>query len=146
MTAVATLLRRRTSALAPVAALVIFLAMIVYGEVTYGRILQYSTLSNLLINNAHLVILAVGLTVVIVAGGIDLSGGAVIAFTSVVGVMLSNAGWNDYLVMVVMVLLGSTLGATSALLIRYLDMQPFIATLSMMFLARGLASTLCTTP
>ena len=44
------------------AALVIFLGMIVYGEVAYGRILQYSTLSNLLINNAHLIILGVGLT------------------------------------------------------------------------------------
>ena len=68
--------------------------MLIYGEITYGRIVQHSTISNLLINNAHLVILAVGLTFVILTGGIDLSVGAVIAFSSVAGVMLAEAGWN----------------------------------------------------
>ncbi len=38
----------------------IFVGMLIYGEVAYGRIVQASTLSNLLINNAHLIILAVG--------------------------------------------------------------------------------------
>ena len=64
--------------------------MIVYGEIAYGRILQFSTLSNLLINNAHLIILAVGLTFVILTGGIDLSVGAIIAFSSVSGVLLDQ--------------------------------------------------------
>lgn len=128
------------------AALLIFIAMLIYGQVTYGSIVQYSTISNLLINNTHLVILAVGLTFVILTGGIDLSVGAVIAFTSVAGVMLAQAGWNPYLVVVIMVLIGSSIGLVSACLIEFFGMQPFIATLSMMFLARGLASTLTTAP
>jgi simple sugar transport system permease protein len=128
------------------AALVIFVAMIIYGEVAYGRILQFNTISNLLINNTHLVIIAVALTFVILTGGIDLSVGAIIAISSVAGVMLSNAGVNPYLVMVIMVLIGSTFGLTSAILIRYFNVQPFIATLAMMFLARGIASVLSTTP
>ena len=78
----------------------IFVAMVIYGQLPYGGILQYSTISNLLINNSHLVILAVGLTFVILTGGIDLSVGAVIAFSSVAGVMLAQAGWNPYLVVV----------------------------------------------
>lgn len=139
-------LQRHRDRLATVAALVIFVAMIVYGEIAYGRIIQFSTLSNLLINNAHLVILAVGLTFVILAGGIDLSVGAVIAFTSVAGAMLAGNGWNPWLVIALMVLMGSAFGLTSGLLIRYVGMQPFIATLAMMFLARGLASTLSTVP
>ena len=49
--------------------------MVVYGEVAYGRIVQFNTLSNLLINNAHLIVLAVALTFVILTGGIDLSVG-----------------------------------------------------------------------
>lgn len=122
--------------------------MIVYGETAYGRIVQYSTLSNLLINNAHLVIIAVGLTMVIVSGqgGIDLSVGAVIAFSSVSGVMLANAGLDPWLVVVLMVAFGSVFGFASGVLIQYFNVQPFIATLAMMFLARGLASMLSTAP
>ncbi len=137
---------RHRDALSTAAALLIFVAMLFYGQWAYGRIFQYSTLSNLLINNAHLVILAVGLTFVILTGGIDLSVGAVIAFSSVAGVMLAQHGWNPYLVIAIMVLLGSLIGLLSAVMIEYFGMQPFIATLSMMFLARGLASTLSTVP
>lgn len=138
--------RLRLDSLPTVAALVIFIGMIVYGEIAYGRILQASTLSNLLINNAHLIILAVGLTFVILTGGIDLSVGAVIAFSSVSGVLLINAGWNPWLVMVLMIAIGSVFGLISGVLIQYFNVQPFIATLAMMFLGRGLASILSTVP
>jgi galactofuranose transport system permease protein len=133
-------------ALPAVAALVIFVGMLGYGEVAYGRILQYNTMSNLLINNAHLVLIAVGMTFVILQGEIDLSVGAVIAFSSVSGVMLVNAGWNPWLVMVVMVATGASFGAGSGMLVQHFNVQPFIATLATMFLARGLASMLSTVP
>ena len=128
------------------AAVAIFIAMLIYGEIAYGRIVQFSTISNLLINNAYLIILAVGLTFVILTGGIDLSVGAVIAISSLVGVMLANAGWNPLVVIVLMILIGSVFGVASGVLIQYFNVQPFIATLAMMFLARGLASILSTTP
>ncbi len=136
----------RLSALPTVAALLIFIGMIIYGEAAYGRIVQFSTLSNLLVNNSHLIILAVGLTFVILTGGIDLSVGAVIAVSSVAGVMLSNAGWHPVAAVLVMVLIGSALGLVSGVLIQYFGVQPFIATLATMFLARGLASMLSTVP
>ncbi len=146
--ALADLWRKNASVLPTVAAVAIFVAMIVYGETAYGRIVQYSTLSNLLINNAHLIVIAIGLTMVIISGrgGIDLSVGAVIAFSSVMGVLLANAGWNPWLVMLLMVAVGGLFGLGSGVLIQYFDVQPFIATLAMMFLARGLASTLSTVP
>src|SRR5699024_12521652 len=75
----------RAASLPTLAALLIFALMLLYGEFSYGRIFQLSTLSNLLINNAHLVIIAVGLTFVIISGGIDLSVGAIIALSSVSG-------------------------------------------------------------
>ena len=128
------------------AAVAIFIAMLIYGEIAYGRIVAFSTMSNLLINNAYLIILAVGLTFVILTGGIDLSVGAVIAISSLVGVMLANAGWNPLVVIVLMILIGSVFGVASGVLIQYFNVQPFIATLAMMFLARGLASILSTTP
>jgi Ribose/xylose/arabinose/galactoside ABC-type transport systems, permease components len=136
--------RTRRAALPTLAALVIFIGMVIYGEVVYGRILQYNTISNLFVNNAHLIIIAVGMTFVILMGGIDLSVGAVIAFSSVAGVMLVNAGWNPWLVIVLMVVMGAGFGALSGALIQYSRVQPFIATLATMFLARGLASMLST--
>ncbi len=147
MTALATRLwQTNRRALPTIAALVIFVVMVTYGEAAYGRILQYNTVSNLLINNAHLIILAVGMTFVILMGGIDLSVGAVIAFASVSGVMLVNAGWNPWLVMIIMIVIGTAFGLASGVLVQYFHVQPFIATLAMMFLARGLASMLSTVP
>src|SRR5690625_1026011 len=130
------------------AALLLFISMIIYGEMTYGRIVQYSTISNLLINNSHLIIMAIGGTLPILTGrgGIDLSVGSVIAFSSVSGVMLANTGMNPALVIAAMILIGTLAGAISGVLIQYFNVQPFIATLSMMFLTRGLASVLSTTP
>ena len=120
--------------------------MVIFGEVAYGRILQFNTLSNLLINNAHLIVLAVALTFVILTGGIDLSVGSIIAVSSVAGVMLSNAGWNAFAVIIAMIGIGVLFGIVSGVLIRYFNVQPFIATLAMMFLGRGLASLLSTKP
>lgn len=139
-------MKLRLDLLPTIAAVAIFVGMVIYGELAYGRILQMNTISNLMINNAHLIILAVGLTFVIVTGGIDLSVGAVIAFTSVAGVMLINVGWNGWLVLVLMIAAGGLFGLASGVLIQYFNVQPFIATLSMMFLARGLASMLSTVP
>ncbi len=138
--------RANPSLLPTLAAVAIFLAMIVYGEIAYGRIVQFNTLSNLLINNAHLVIIAVGMTFVILTGGIDLSVGAVIALSSVAGVMLVNAGLNPWIAVLTMILIGTVTGYVSGTLIQHFDVQPFIATLAMMFLARGIASMLSTQP
>ncbi len=139
-------MRLRLDSLPTVAALVILLAMLAYGEIAYGRILQAATLSNLLINNAHVIVLAVGLTFVILTGGIDLSVGAIVAVSSVAGVILANAGWDPWVVMVLMILIGTASGVVSGVLIQFFDVQPFIATLAMMFLGRGLASILSTVP
>src|SRR5690606_11446750 len=140
------LITANPSVLPTVASVVIFVGMIVYGETAYGRIVQASTLSNLLINNTHLIVLAVALTFVIITGGIDLSVGSIIAFSSVAGVMLANAGWHPLLVIVAMIGFGALFGLVSGILIRYFNVQPFIATLAMMFLGRGLASLLSTKP
>ncbi|GAB2558366.1 ABC transporter permease [Leucobacter ruminantium] len=129
-----------------IASIVIFVAMIVFGEIAYGRIVQVSTLSNLLINNAHLIVLAVGLTFVILTGGIDLSVGSIVAISSLIGVKLAQAGWPPALAILAMVLIGSVFGLISGILIQRFDVQPFIATLATMFLGRGLASLLSTQP
>lgn len=120
------------------AAVVIFVGMIVYGEAAYGRIVQFSTLSNLLINNAHLIVMAVGLTFVILTGGIDLSVGAVVALSGMIAASLLQTGWSPGVVIPLLLVLTSVLGLLVGLMIHVFKVQPFIATLAAMFLARGL--------
>lgn len=128
------------------AALVLLFGMLIYAEIAYGRVFHAGTMSSLLVSFAPTIILAVGMTIVIVSGGIDLSVGAVVAFTSVAGVMLMNVGVNGWLGMLLMIGLGALFGLIAGVMIQYFGVQPFIATLAMMFLARGLASILSTTP
>lgn len=137
----------RSQTLVPtLAALVLLVGMLVYAEIAYGRVFHAGTMSSLLVSFAPTIILGVGMTFVIISGGIDLSVGAVVAFSSVAGVMLMNIGVNGWLAMVLIVLFGAVFGVISGVMIQYFDVQPFIATLAMMFLARGLASILSTTP
>lgn len=139
-------IRVQRSAYPTVAAVALLIVLILGGQMVYGKIIAWNTLSSLFINNAYLLVLAVGLTFTILTGGIDLSVGAVVAFCGVAGVSLLNAGWNSYLVMLLIVLMGTVFGVVSGALVRFFNVQPFIATLSTMFLARGLASIISTEP
>ncbi|MGE2730571.1 ABC transporter permease subunit [Mycolicibacterium vaccae] len=93
---------------------------------------------NLLIDNAHLVVLAVGMTFVILTGGIDLSVGAVVALSTVILAKTLQVGWPTPVAVVVVLLVGPALGLVMGLIIEYFEVQPFIVTLAGMFLARGL--------
>ncbi|MEI7436067.1 MAG: ABC transporter permease [bacterium] len=88
-------------------------------------------------------ILACGMTLVIVAGGIDLSVGSVLAFVSVAfSLMIIQWGWSAWLAVPVCLLLGSACGGVSGYLAAWCGIQPFIATLALMVFARGLAKTI----
>jgi ribose/xylose/arabinose/galactoside ABC-type transport system permease subunit len=137
---------RNQSLVPTLASVVLLIGMLGYAEIAYGRVFHAGTISSLLVSFAPTVILAVGMTIVIISGGIDLSVGAVVAFTSVAGVMLMNIGVDGWLSMLLMIVFGAAFGLISGVMIQYFNVQPFIATLAMMFLARGLASILSTTP
>jgi simple sugar transport system permease protein len=79
------------------------------------------------------------MTFVILTGGIDLSVGAVVALTTVVAATLLNAGWPAVVVLPLVLLIGTTLGLGMGAVIHYFKVEPFIATLAGMFLARGLS-------
>jgi len=94
---------------------------------------------NLLIDNAFLIVVAVGMTFVILSGGIDLSVGSVIALTTMVSASLvEKHGWSPVAVLPLVLLMGTAFGAFMGLLIERFRLQPFIVTLAGMFLARGL--------
>jgi simple sugar transport system permease protein len=95
---------------------------------------------NLLGDNSYLGIAAVGMTFVIVSGGIDLSVGAVMGLaTVVVASLIGRAGLGAPGAYVAAVCAGAVVGCASGCLIEYAGLRPFIATLAMMFMARGIA-------
>jgi simple sugar transport system permease protein len=117
----------------------LFVAMAALGSVRYTGFFSAQVFLNLLIDNAFLCIVAVGLTFVIVSGGIDLSVGAVVALTTMVSAALvERQGWSPLAVIPLVLAMGTAFGALMGWLIERFRLQPFIVTLAGMFLARGL--------
>ena len=79
-----------------------------------------------------------GATFVILSGGIDMSVGAVIAFTSIVIVVLVGMGSSPFVAICIALLVGAAFGAFMGYLICAFELPPFLVTLAGMFLARGL--------
>lgn len=106
----------------------------------FPNMLSTRVIGNLLTDNAYLGIVAVGMTLVILSGGIDLSVGAVIAFSGVfIGVLLRDTGLHPLIVFALLLMLTTAFGAAMGFLIDRLAMPAFIVTLAGMFLARGAA-------
>ena len=124
----------------PLAATVsLFVAMAVFGSVSYTGFFSAQAFLNLLIDNAFLVIVAVGMTFVILTGGIDLSVGSVVALsTMVLAALVEKQHWSLWVAIPLVLLMGTALGAFMGWLIQRFRLQPFIVTLAGMFLARGL--------
>ena len=118
--------------------LVVLGVMVAVGGLRYTNFLTLRTFGNLLINNSFLIALAVGMTFVILMGGIDLSVGAVLALSGIVVAAMLRDGFPGFVALPSAVLVGTTFGLMHGILIHYFKIQPFIATLAGMFLARGL--------
>jgi ribose/xylose/arabinose/galactoside ABC-type transport system permease subunit len=117
--------------------ILLFAGMAAFGAIRYDGFLSPQVFLNLLIDNAFLLVVAVGMTFVILSGGIDLSVGSVIALTTMISAALLKAGWNPYAAMALVLILGSAFGAAQGYLIQRFGLAPFIVTLAGMFLARG---------
>lgn len=111
----------------------------------YPAILSTRVIGNLLTDNAFLGIAAVGMTFVILSGGIDLSIGSVIAFTSVfVAVMVGTYNIHPLLAFAIVLVVSTLFGCLMGAMIRFLAIPPFVVTLAGMFLARGAAYLIST--
>ena len=122
------------------ATIAIFILAWVICVAQFPYMLSTRVVGNLLTDNAYLGIVAVGMTIVILSGGIDLSVGSVIAFSGVfVAVMLRDTGLHPLPVFVLLLVITTAFGAAMGWLIYALAMPPFIVTLAGMFLMRGVA-------
>jgi ribose transport system permease protein len=82
---------------------------------------------------------AIGMTMIIISGGIDLSVGSAIALSGVVTALGINAGLDPFLAVIAGILMGALVGFVNGLTITMLRVVPFIATLGMLGIARGAA-------
>ncbi|MFG1931555.1 sugar ABC transporter permease YjfF [Mycobacterium sp. NPDC048908] len=130
--------RMRGRYLSPIASLVLFIALFGTVIVRYGFASPGQVFLNLLVDNAHLIVLAVGMTFVILTGGIDLSVGSVVALSTVILAKTLQSGWPAPVAIATVLLVGTVLGLLMGTVIEFFDVQPFIVTLAGMFLARGL--------
>src|SRR5690606_20040756 len=119
--------------------LMLFVAMAAAGSILYPGFLAPQVFLNLLIDNSFLCIVAVGMTFVILTGGIDLSVGAVIALTTMLLASLVQARVSPLIAVPLVLLVGALFGLLHGVLIQRFRLQPFIVTLAGMFLARGLS-------
>ncbi len=125
------------------ATIVIFILAYAVCTLQYPNMLSTRVIGNLLTDNAFLGIAAVGMTFVIISGGIDLSIGSVIAFTGVfLAVILQNTGIHPLAAFAIVLVITTAFGAVMGMIIHFLQMPPFIVTLAGMFLARGMAYVL----
>ncbi len=105
-----------------------------------GAFLKWGTHRDMLRAVSVYGLLACGMTLVIITGGIDLSVGSILGISAVsFSLFCIHFSWPFYIAIIVCLLIGLACGAASGLIISRFNIQPFIATLAMMVFARGLA-------
>ena len=128
----------------PVACTICVAALLyVAAGLSYNGFFEPQVFINFLIDNAFLGIVAMGMTFVILSGGIDLSVGSVVALTGVLTAFLvEKSQWHPLAVFPVALLCGSLLGFGMGCIIHFFKSPPFIVTLAGMIFARGMANVI----
>ncbi len=139
MTKTKEILKKNTMVIALVVVMVLFQVLI--SAAGKGSLFAPANITNLILQNSYVVILAVGMLLCILTGGnIDLSVGSVVALVgAIAGVMIVNNKMNVYLTIAVCLIMGILIGAWQGFWIAYVRIPAFIVTLAGMMLWRGLA-------
>ena len=125
----------------------IFIGMYILAIVLLkGGFLHAQQVFDMLNDNASLIIVSCGLTIVMIGGGIDISVGAVTSLVVMSCVLYLNRGGNLFVSVLLALGIGLAFGLVQGYLISYLEIQPFIVTLAGMFFARGLTTILSVNP
>ncbi|WP_082565912.1 multiple monosaccharide ABC transporter permease [Arthrobacter sp. Soil782] len=122
----------------------IFVALLVivtlFQVLTGGQLLQSENVSNIIVQNSYILLLAIGMVMIIIAGHIDLSVGSVAAFVGAMsGVMIQDWGLPWWLTLILSLAIGALVGAWQGFWVAYVGIPAFIVTLAGMLLFRGLA-------
>jgi putative multiple sugar transport system permease protein len=115
------------------------LIVILFEVWTGGDLLLPRNVSNLVLQNSYILILAIGMMIVIIAGHIDLSVGSITAFTgALAAVLMVTHHWSWPVAAIAVLAVGALAGAMQGFFIAYLGIPSFIVTLAGMLLFRGL--------
>jgi ribose/xylose/arabinose/galactoside ABC-type transport system permease subunit len=117
----------------------VFVLVYFIGSRLYPTMRKPQVFFNLFINDGSLLLVSIGMTLVIITGGIDLSVGGMIALVSTASAALLRSGASPYFVLPLMIAMGIAFGALMGWIIQTLKVQPFIATLMGLFFTRGMA-------
>ena len=102
---------------------------------------------NLFISNAGLIVIGIGMTVVMITGGIDISVGSFVAMgCMMLAWMMEKGGIGAVPAVIIVLVTGIVFGLVQGFLVAYMDIQPFIVTLAGMFFARGMTTIVHTDP
>jgi simple sugar transport system permease protein len=137
-TTLAGLLARNTRFVPLAVTVLMFLLAYGFGAYHLEAMREPEVFFNLFRNYPFLLISAIGMTFVIISGGIDLSVSGIVALASVVVAALLRAGWNPWAVILFVLVMGTLYGAVMGAFITYMKVQPFIATLAGMWIGRGM--------
>lgn len=120
--------------------LALIVIMVFFQSVTEGTLLRAVNVTNLLLQNSYIVIMALGMLVVIVSGNIDLSVGSVMGFIgALAAVMIVNFDQNIYVTIIACLVIGGLIGAAQGYWVAYWRIPSFIVTLAGMLVFRGLS-------
>ena len=113
-----------------------------FASLAFEHFVSWSNTSIMLQQTAVIGVGAIGMTLIIISGGVDLSFGSLIALASVVIALLLDAGWPPLAAAFAGVGVGALAGLVTSTLITRLKLMPFIVTLGMMLILRGSAKGL----
>lgn len=124
-------------------ALVVLIVLCIFLSIAEPAFRSFGNLINILQQVTVIAVLALGVNVVIFTGGIDISVGSVVAFTGIImGKIIVEGGQPPVLGVVIALIVGALCGTFNGIMISKFKLQPMIATLAMMSMARGAALTL----
>lgn len=119
------------------------LIIVLFQVLTDGRLLQPNNVTSLVQQNAYVLILAVGMLMIIVAGHIDLSVGSVVAaLGGILGVLMADYHVNPWLAILITLVAGAVIGAWQGFWVAFVGVPAFIVTLGGMMIFRGVAQVL----
>jgi ribose transport system permease protein len=118
------------------------IVLFIFFSIVAKNFFTMRSILSLLLQTSATTIMGIGVTFAIITGGIDLSIGSVIALSGTVAVMVAMAGVPIWISMLIGLIVGSICGFLNGLMITRLKLPPFIATLGMLMVARGVALTI----
>jgi ribose transport system permease protein len=118
------------------------IALFIFFSFTARNFFTVRSVLSLALQTSAVTIMGIGVTFAIISGGVDLSIGSVVALSGTVAVMAAIAGVPIWISMLIGLLIGVVCGLLNGLMITRLKLPPFIATLGMMMVARGVALTI----